>query len=61
MTKKRKKIKLSYKLRNKKFKILGNLSEIKKIVSKNKIYGIIGISENKIRKKIVRQTQNLKI
>ncbi len=57
---KKKKNKTILQIRNKKFKILGNLSEIKKIVSKNKIYGIIGISENKIRKKIVRQTQNLK-
>ena len=36
------------------------MSEIKKIVSKNGVYGIIGISENKIRKKIVQQTQNFK-
>ena len=56
----RKKIRLSLKLKKKNFKILGNLNEIKKIVSKDRIYGIIGISENKIRKKIVRQTQNLK-
>ena len=46
---KKKKNKTILQIRNKKFKILGNLSEIKKIVSKNKI-----------RKKIVRQTQNLK-
>lgn len=55
-----KKNKIVFKIKKKNFKILGNLNEIKKIVSKDRIYGIIGISENKIRKKIVRQTQNLK-
>ena len=57
---KKKKNKVIYKIKNKKFKVIGNLNEIKKICNKNKIYGIIGISENKIRKKIVKQTQNLK-
>lgn len=47
-------------LNNKKFRVIGSLKEINKIFKNKKIYGIIGISNNKVRKKIVKQTKIIK-
>ena len=56
----KKKNKVVHIVKNKKFKVIGNFKEVKKLCKKNKINGIIGIANNKVRKKIVQQTKNIK-